>query len=146
VSLRIVLNFMAVLISCSCIKSGFFGFDPKAHTATIWDSGDTKFSATNLPTIGLAVARVLAHPAETANRSVYISSFETSLNEILGAYKTAIGVDKWKITHAKSDEQIRSGLEEVKTGSMMAMGKLALASTVKPGIGGDFAEDGLLDN
>lgn len=46
----------------------------------------------------------------------------------------------------KSDEQIISGLEEVKTGSMMAMGKLALASTVKPGIEGDFAEEDLLDN
>jgi hypothetical protein len=94
VSLRIVLDSMAMLISSSCIKSGFFGFDPKAHTAPIWDSGNTKFSATNLPTIGLAVARVLAHPVETANRSVYISSFETSFNEILGAYKTATGVDE----------------------------------------------------
>jgi hypothetical protein len=136
---------MAVLISCSCIKSGFFGFDPKAHTATIWDSGDTKFSATNLLIIGLAVVRALAHLVETANRSVYISSFETSLNEILRAYKTATGVDEGKITHVKSDEQIISGME-VKTGSMMAMGKLALASIVKPGIEGDFAEEGLLDN
>ena len=120
--------------------------DPRAYTAQIWDSGDSKFSATNLDTIGLAVARVLAKPAETANRSVYISSFETCLNEILEAEKKATGVNEWKITYVNSDEKVKSALKELKTGSMVAMATLALASEVKSGLHADFATEGLLDN
>jgi hypothetical protein len=137
---------VGVLTARSCIKTGFFGLDPTTHTARIWDSGDNKFSATNMETVGLAVARVLAKPEETANRSVYISSFECSMNDILEAEKKATGVNEWKITHVDSNEEVKSALEKVKTGNMVAMAALALASTVKAGLKADFAAEGLLDN
>jgi hypothetical protein len=44
------------------------------------------------------------------------------------------------------DEQIKIGTEEMKAGSMMGMGKLALAVQVKQGLGQDFKEEGLLEN
>lgn len=130
----------------SCVKTGFFGLDAVAHTARIWDSGDDKFSATNLATIGLAVARVLAKPEETANRRVHISSFEVSLNELLESYKKATGVSEWKITHVNTNEELESGMEDMRQGNFMGMFKLALGSKIKPGLGGDFAADGLLEN
>ncbi|MCJ1421364.1 hypothetical protein MMC32_007727 [Xylographa parallela] len=130
-----------------CIPSGFFGFNTPSHTAQIWDSGDAKFSATTRTNIGLSVAKVLTRPAETENRSVYISSFECSMNDILAALKKATGVDEWTVTHVNTDEQIKSGTEEWKTtGSMAAMGKLALASNLKDVYGSNFRELGLLDN
>lgn len=125
---------------------GFFGLDPVAHTARIWDSGSNKFSATNMKTIALAVARILSRLEETANRTVYISSFECSMNDILEAEKVATGVKDWNITRVDTDKEVKAALEEIKTGSMMAMGKLALASQVKTGLHADFASEGLLDN
>lgn len=58
------------LIISSSLSTGFFGFDPTSHTATIWDSGNPQFSATNVATIGEFVAKVLAKPEATANKSV----------------------------------------------------------------------------
>ena len=77
--------------SDSCIQSGFFGFNVMALAATIWDDGDFHFTATTRATIGRSVASVLRHSDATANRSVCISSFEVSMNEMLSAHKKAIG-------------------------------------------------------
>ncbi|KAF4626471.1 hypothetical protein G7Y89_g11690 [Cudoniella acicularis] len=133
-----------------CVTMGFFRcFDPEAHTAQIWDSGNVKFSGTNMATIGLSVAKTLAKPEETANRSVYISSFECSMNDILESYKKATGVSNWDIVHVNSDVQIKKATEAMISGSgdrMVAMGNLALASLAKEGMGADFAAEGLLDN
>ena len=69
------------------------------------------------------------------------------MNDILAALKKATGVDEWTVTHVNTDEQIKSGTEEWKTtGSMAAMGKLALASNLKDVYGSNFRELGLLDN
>jgi hypothetical protein len=44
----------------SCISVGFYGHDVTKHQATIWDSGDEKFSTTTRATIAKAVGAVLA--------------------------------------------------------------------------------------
>lgn len=140
-------NMQPLLTLFSCISNGFFGFNPSLHTGQIWDSGNTTFSATNVATVGLAVAKVLASPAETANRLVYISSFECSMNDILQAYKNATNVSDWRIAHVDTDEEIESATDNfTRTGQMMALGRLALASMVKEGIGANFMTEGLLDN
>jgi len=128
------------------LSMGFFGINPAEHKAIIWDSGDVKFSATNVPVIGQAVAKVLSKPEATANRSVYISSCETSMNEILEAYKKATGVTDWDVSHVKWDEEVAQGKEMMTSGNMWGMAKLALAVEVKEGFGADFAAEGLLDN
>lgn len=120
--------------------------NPTSHTAMIWGSGDVKFSATPRAAVGLAVARLLAKPAETANRSICISSFETTMNEVLSALKKATGVEGWSGTHVDQDEQIKIGAEEMKAGRMMGMGKLVLAVEVKQGLGPDFKKEELLEN
>lgn len=133
-------------LSRSCIRTGFFGFNTKAHTATIWDDGNCRFSTTTRETIGKSVARVLAKPEETANRSVFISSFEVSLNEIFSAVKKATGVSDWKVTNVKTDDMIAKGREEWAKGSMFGLAKLALASNLRSEYGVNFKELGKLDN
>ena len=88
----------------------------------------------------------MSHPGETENKNVYVSSFECSMNEILAALKKATGVDDWTINHVSTDAQIASGTEEWKTGSMMGMAKLAMASNLKEEYKADFAKQGLLMN
>ncbi|EHL02820.1 hypothetical protein M7I_1082 [Glarea lozoyensis 74030] len=131
-----------------CLEVGFFGIDALTKTATIWDDGEQKFSVTARPTIGLAVTKVLAHPKETANRRVYISSFQCSLNEILDGYKTITSSEGWNITKVTSEEMVANATENVKKGEnvMYSIGRLGLATAVKPGLQADFAAEGILDN
>jgi len=86
------------------------------------------------------VAKVLAKPEAMANKSVYISSFETSQNEILEGYKEVTGIPDWDITYVKWDEEVARGKEMMKMGDtyMWGMGKLALAVEVKGSFGADF--------
>jgi len=129
-----------------CIQNGFFGFNTNDHTATIWDDGNHYFSATTRAAIGTSVARVLAKPEETANRSVFISSFEVIMNEIFSAMKKATGVSDWTVTNVNTDDMVAEGSKEWAMGNMFGMAKLALASQLRPEYGNNFKELGKLDN
>ena len=78
------------------IANGFFGFDIASRCATIWDDGEKKFTLTNEKQLGEAVVSVLKHPEITANKYLYISSVETSQNEILAALEKATS-SKWTL-------------------------------------------------
>jgi hypothetical protein len=83
------------------------GFDPKSQSATIYDSGTQPFSCTTLSTVGLAVASILSKPAETANKSIYIQSFNPTQNEILAALEEITDM-KWKVdTISTGDALVR---------------------------------------
>jgi hypothetical protein len=132
---------------------GFFGLDPKNRKATIWDDGTATFSTTTLPTIGQAVAGILANPEATSNRSVYVSSFETSMNDILAAEQKATGTTpaEWTVDHVNTDAQITHYMQVAAAATefmprMMAVGKLALAINLKPEFQQDFVKLGKLDN
>lgn len=122
------------------------GYDMETRKATIWDSGDVRFSTTTRATIGTAVAQVLNHPEATANRYLYISSFELSQNEILASLEKCTPNGKWDLTHADSDEQIKEGREALAKGDFMKAGKLALAASYKGGLGTNFDKDETLAN
>ena len=133
-------------IPCSCLTTGFLGFDLKNHKATIYDSGDTAFSSTTRAKTGEAVAAVLKNPEQTANKYLYISSFETTPNKVLASLEKNSG-QKFTVEHVKSDEMITKGREELKAGNMMGgMAKLLLSSTFKGGLGADFAKEESLSN
>lgn len=90
---------------------------------------------------------ILKDPVQTKNQIVHISSFEVSLNDLLNAYKTIAGDEGWKIEERK----IAPGVEEAKRQMvtedfmtrMKMIGRLALLSSVKSGLGGDFVESGV---
>jgi hypothetical protein len=54
------------------LKVGFLGYDLQSYSATVWDTGDKRFSLTNEVTVGHAVVSTLQRPAETANKYLYI--------------------------------------------------------------------------
>jgi hypothetical protein len=89
-----------------------------------------------MATVGLATAKVLAHPEETANRRVYISLFECFMNDILSGYKAATDQAGWNISNVKSDEMIVTATKSLRNGEnpMHSIGRLGLASVVKPGL------------
>jgi hypothetical protein len=99
------------------------------------------------------VARILANPEATANRYVYVSSFETSINDIFAAERKATGTTraKWTVDHVSTDAQIAHYMQESAAATefmprMIAQAKLALAINLKPEFQQDFAKLGKLDN
>ena len=131
------LTFKHLLTILRGLKVGFLGFDLQNYTAAIWDSGNIKFSVTNLSTIGKAVASILLHASETANKYIYINSFTTTQNEILAALEKATG-KKWKIEHKVTDEQVRIGQEKVAKGDFGGFVGLILGSLYREEAWGDF--------
>ena len=110
------------------MRIGFLGFDLKSQKATISDSGNAKWSATNLSTIGLAVARTLHKPEETANKRLCVHSIITSQHEVLAALEKATG-KKWDVEHTTTAETATVGKEKWEKGDVRrGTGMLILAS------------------
>lgn len=109
------------------LNQGFLGFDLSSQTATIWDDGQTLFSATNQGDVGRAIVSVLHHPAETANRYFYVQTLVTSQKEILQSLQEITG-GKWTVQHVTTDEQIKIGRQKVSEGDFMGLITLVQAS------------------
>lgn len=92
------------------------GFDLSTKTATIVDSGDQSWSATNVGTIGEAIASILSRPHDTANKILNISSFTTSQNEVLRLLESESG-QKWQVTHLRSTDLEDLSLEKEREGN-----------------------------
>jgi hypothetical protein len=90
-----------------------FDVDLNAHKATIWDGGDTKFRTVNVRDIAKAVTSLILKPQvreQALNTNVYISSVETTQNQILAAAEKATGT-KFDVAHIES-QTVWSDLEE----------------------------------
>ncbi|KAI0839702.1 NmrA-like family protein [Hypoxylon sp. FL0890] len=127
------------------LTTGFFGFDLQGHAATIWEDGNQKFSSSTRANIGKAVCGVLKHPESTANQYVFVSSFETSMNELLSALEQAQGV-KYSISHTKTEDEVAEGKAMLAKGDFMKAHKLMLAANLLPGYGNNFAKEEKLWN
>lgn len=99
------------------LQTGFLGFDLKAHTARIYDAGDAKVNMTLLSTVGQAVASVLQHPAETANRYIYVQTAMGTQNDLLAALEKSTG-KKWTVNKVSSAEARKEGGEKLSKGDM----------------------------
>jgi hypothetical protein len=101
------------------------------RTATIWDDGTVRFSATNIATVGLAVARALQRADQTANKYLYVASFTITQNELLAALQKATGGAEWTVTRTTLDEKVKFGQERLQQGDFWsALGPLILAAGV----------------
>lgn len=127
------------------LKIGFLGYDLKSHTATIFDDGNRPFSTTNRSTIGRAVASVLTHTSQTANKLLYIDSVTTTQNEILASFEKATG-KKWEVKKTTSEEVGKAGTEKVKKGDFSGFGDLILAATYGKQYASDFKSGPGLSN
>ena len=105
----------------------------------IYDSGNVSWSATTLPTIGLAVARSLLKPEETTNKFIFVYSIKTSQNEILSVLQKITG-DKWDVNHTTTEAAVQDGQEKLAKGDMSGAVPLILSTTFQEGWGGDFTK------
>jgi hypothetical protein len=94
------------------LKSGLLGASIPSHTATIYDSGNQCFHTTTLPSISLAIVRILQRSSLTANKSLHIASFTTTQNEILGALESTTG-KKWSVKRVPASAALKEGREKL---------------------------------
>ena len=133
------------------LKTGFLGFDGSTFTARIYDSGEKAFSATNLSTVGVAVARILSKPSETANRYIYIASQTTTQMALVAALEKETN-KQWTVNKISSRAAAEEGRRKIANGDFSGIGSLILAATFGEGNGSNFEVDekndfanGLLD-
>ncbi|KAI9827897.1 MAG: hypothetical protein M1826_006203 [Phylliscum demangeonii] len=130
-----------------CLRTGFAGLDLKKHTATIWDGGDKRWSASTMSTIGLSVVGVLTHLPETKNRYVRIQSFSGSQNEVLAVLEKASG-KTWSRTDVDALKEAADGREKIAKGDWSGLLHTILAVLMNRQVdcGGELSKDGKLDN
>ncbi|KAK4445551.1 hypothetical protein QBC34DRAFT_413025 [Podospora aff. communis PSN243] len=119
---------------------GSLGINIKEKTANIVDSGNEKFQTSNLHQIGRAVAGILKHPDETANKYFATSSFNPSQNELVSVVEELIG-SKLTINHLKSGDLHKAGEEKLAQGDYRAFGDFLKAHNHADGAGNDVKED-----
>ncbi|KAL2815283.1 hypothetical protein BDW59DRAFT_176208 [Aspergillus cavernicola] len=129
------------------IGNGFLGYDIASRSATIWDGGDKKFTFTNQKQLQEAVVSVLRKPDATANQYLYISSVETSQNEILSALKLVTS-SEWTVTPTKTQDEVSAAIAKLGKGDFSGALTLVRATTYAdiPGMGSNYAKDRELAN
>ncbi|KAF2737395.1 NAD(P)-binding protein [Polyplosphaeria fusca] len=111
-------------------KSGnFLGIDVKNRKATVWDSGDSKFTMTTARNTGLAVVRALLKPGETANKQVFLNDFLTSSNEIIASLEKQTG-EKWNVERKESKPVMEESRRQFDAGDFNAVYPLIALSFV----------------
>jgi hypothetical protein len=110
------------------------GYDISTHKATIWDEGTFPFSVSTREQITQAVVKILQHPEETANKPIYISSFNTSMNEILASLENATATN-WEVEYVKTAEMINEGQKMLMGGNFMGLGIWRRRLTFRLGMG-----------
>jgi len=124
---------------------GGLGLDFKTQTATIYDSGNERFTSSTVSFIGRAVASILQHPAETRNKYLSIASFTLTQNELLRVAEEATK-GTWTVSHKSSAEAQKTGEEKLARGDYSAFRDLLQAYLYGDGGGNAPAElaNGLL--
>lgn len=73
------------------LRDGLLHFDLDKHTAQILNDGNYPASASTLPRVAEALVRIFQRPAETANRAIFIQSFNPTQNQVLASLEKATG-------------------------------------------------------
>lgn len=92
------------------IESGWLDYHLEEKRVTIYDSGDKKWSTSNLGTASAAVAKVLLKPEETKNKPLYVASFTVSQRQVLEALEKATGAT-WKVENISSADALKRAAE-----------------------------------
>ncbi|KAF2093338.1 NAD(P)-binding protein [Rhizodiscina lignyota] len=124
------------------LEKKFFGFDPESKSAEIWNTGNERFSTTNLPTIGKAIVNLLTSPEKLEackNRYVLISSYTTTQNEVLKTFEKVTG-EKWAVTHVDAEKRGKEGQD------MLARGMFGLAAFQNVLLGAVYGKQQLGDH
>lgn len=116
--------------------------NPKDKTANLYDGGHRPFSVVTRTTIGKAVAAVLAHPAETANRLVKVHEATPTLKGLLVMAQKAVCEEGWTVASPSVEETLANAWAGVKAGKFdlpTVFGFIAAASQ-GDGYGGEMED------
>ena len=111
------------------------GFEVSRRRATIYDSGTEPFTGTTMRGIAQAVAGILLHPEETANRFVRVRSLQTTQLELLDAFQGAVGGPGWAVEKVRSRDVLERGREKLRKGEKGAVLDLVVAQLFEEGAG-----------
>ncbi|KAK3377139.1 isoflavone reductase [Lasiosphaeria ovina] len=92
------------------VDAGIFGVNLKDKTTALYESGDTLMTVSTTAFIGRAVAAVLQHEAETANRHLDVFEFRVSQNMVLKVFEEETGA-KFAVSHrdmAAVDSEVKA--------------------------------------
>ncbi|PMD37523.1 putative isoflavone reductase like protein P3 [Hyaloscypha variabilis F] len=89
------------------IEVGFL-LDYKEGKPRIFDGGDVPFSATSLPSVGLATVGVLTHYEETKNRQVTVNDIVITQNQLLELAKKAAPQKQWSPIPTKTSDLLEA--------------------------------------
>ncbi|KAK5250494.1 aspartate--tRNA ligase dps1 [Exophiala xenobiotica] len=112
------------------VQSGFFQLFWPDKKAVLIDGGETKWVATTLDTVAVAVVKAIEKDEATRNKLLLIQDFRTSQKEILDAIEEKTG--KWNVENVAYDEWLEEAKEKVRNGDDGALSKLTFGS-VLPG-------------
>jgi uncharacterized protein YbjT (DUF2867 family) len=118
-----------------------FLIDVKNKKLELCDGGETKFTATPLPFVGKAVAAVLKHPHETANRAVRIQGTILTQKKLLEIAKRVLGEEGWEISEAKTEDLEKGSWAALKADPTNVYGWIIgflKRAIFAEGYGGDF--------
>ncbi|KAK2008846.1 oxidoreductase CipA-like protein [Colletotrichum eremochloae] len=128
------------------LKMGFI-VDLRHHTATLYNGGDVRFSATTLADVVAAVLGVIRHQQQTANRVVYVQSALVRQNQLIQYAKDFDGKE-WSTSVKDTDEVRQESLLELTKGALAdvdgAMLGLCICGAMSSDYGCDFSDR--LDN
>ncbi|KAL3424127.1 oxidoreductase [Phlyctema vagabunda] len=92
--------------------------NPAARQATLHDGGDNKFSATTLPTVGAATAKVLAKFPETKNKEIRVHEAHISLEQLLAVAKELTPGEEWKVETTNTADLEKKAYEDLQSGNI----------------------------
>ncbi|KAF2436646.1 NAD(P)-binding protein [Tothia fuscella] len=121
------------------IQYGFLGPNVRSKTATFHDGGEKICCVTSTEDIAKAVALMLQHPEETANKSVYVYSAKISEKTITATVEK-LTVIKFEVKHADVQKDAEEYLELLKKGEDDPSKKFSLYFLMMygNGFGGDY--------
>ncbi|KAG4429433.1 hypothetical protein IFR05_015085 [Cadophora sp. M221] len=92
---------------------------PPSRSVKLWDSGNSKFSTTNLSTVGRAVVTILTTAEEkTRNKQIEIESFVTSQNEIISILEKVTSA-KWNVEKTTSEQELAAAGANLEKGEFL---------------------------
>lgn len=127
------------------LHTGFTGFDLKAHTATIFDTGDAPLNSTILSDVAKTVVGILNHPSETANRYVYVQTVKFTQNELLAALEKSTG-EKFTVSKRDSTEARQIGGEKLGKGDLSGLQGVIFGALCSGDPAAEYDENRKLDN
>jgi hypothetical protein len=116
------------------------GINITDKTALVIDSGEEKWYASNLAQVGKAIAGILKHPDETANKYLATASFNVSQNELIGLVEELTGT-KLAVTHVKSAVMQNEGERKLEQGNYAAFIDFLRVHNSADGAGNGLSEE-----